>query len=126
EYAQFKRYCFGDVLLLERLLDVLLPRIGNFAQALMFGEFVKFTAEIFARGIPADPWSAALLRDVEIRKAVRLRAVSDTSLTHGLYQGTTLTQLQLREFLVRHKIKDWRQTKTGKLGTKDRDFDLLE
>jgi hypothetical protein len=50
EYEQFKRYCFGDVLLLERLLDVLLPRIGNFAQALLFGEFVKFTA-----GAPAKP-----------------------------------------------------------------------
>ena len=126
EYEQFKHYCFDDVLLLDRLLDVLLPRIGNFAQALRFGEFVKFTAEIFARGIPADPWSAGMLRDTETRKAVRLRAVSDTSLTHGLYQGTTLTQLQLREFLVRHKIKGWHQTKTGKIGIKDRDFDLLE
>lgn len=126
EYGQFKPYCFKDVLRLEQLLNVLGPRISNFAQALMFGEFVKFTAEIFARGIPSDPWSAPLLRDAEIRKAVRLRAVSDTSLSHGLYQGTELTQLQLREFLVRHKIKGWRHTKTGKFGTKNRDFDLLE
>jgi DNA polymerase I-like protein with 3'-5' exonuclease and polymerase domains len=34
--------------------------------------------------------------------------------------------LQLREFLVRHRIKGWRQTKTGQLGTKSRDFELLE
>jgi len=126
EYEQFKRYCFGDVLLLEQLLNVLLPRISNFTQALMFGEFVKFTAEIFARGIPADPWSADLLRDAETRKAVRLRAVSDTNLTHGLYQGSTLSQLQMREFLVRHNIKAWRRTKKGMFGTKDRDFELLE
>jgi hypothetical protein len=126
EYAQFKRYCFADVLLLELLLNVLLPRIGNFAQALLFGEFVKFAAEIFARGIPADPWAAGLLRNAETRKALRLRAVSDTSLTHGLYEGATLSQLQLREFLVRHNIRNWRRTRTGILGTKDRDFALLE
>jgi hypothetical protein len=77
EYEEIKHYCFDDVLLLEKLLDVLLPRIGNFAQALWFGEFVKFCAEIFVRGIPADPWSSSLLRDIEIRKALRLRAVSD-------------------------------------------------
>jgi hypothetical protein len=126
EYAQFKHYCFGDVLLLERLMNVLLPRIGNFVQALLYGEFVKFTAEIFARGIPADPWSAGMLRELETRTALRLRAVSDTSLTHGLYRGTTLSQAQLREFLVRHNIQGWRTTKKGKLGTKDSDFELLE
>jgi hypothetical protein len=126
EYEAFKRYCFDDVLLLERLLEVLLPRIGNFTQALMFGEFVKFTAEIFARGLPADPWSSGMLRDIEMRKALRLRAVSDTNLTHGLYQGTTLTQLQMREFLARHNIKDWRRTESGELGTKHHDFELLE
>jgi hypothetical protein len=126
EYARFKHYCFGDVLLLEQLMEVLLPRIGNFAQALLFGEFVKFTAEIFVRGIPADPWSADLLRAAEIRKAVRLRAVSDTCLTHGLYQGATLSQLQLREFLARHNIKHWRRTKTGLLSTEAREFERLE
>jgi hypothetical protein len=83
EYRQFLAYCLKDVRLLERLLEVLLPRIGNFAQMLNFGEYVKFTAEIFARGIPADPWSSGLLRDVENRKALRLRAVSDQSLRTG-------------------------------------------
>jgi hypothetical protein len=126
EYRQILAYCLKDVLLLEQLLDVLLPRISNFGQALQFGEFVKFTAEIFARGIPADPWSSGLLRDAEIRKALRLRAVSDQTLTHGLYEGATLSQAQLREFLIRHNVHSWRLTKTGKFGTKDRDFELLE
>jgi hypothetical protein len=126
ELMVFSKYCLDDVLLLEKLLMILLPRIANFAQALMRGEYVKLTAEMFRRGLPADRWSARLLREPEVRHAVRLRAVSDTSLTHGLYQGLTLTQLQLREFLVRHKVKGWRKTAKGQLGTKGRDFERLE
>jgi hypothetical protein len=120
------RYCLGDVLLLEKLLWAMLPDIGNVNQALMRGEYVKFTAEMFCRGIPADPWSAALLRPKKNRTALRLRAISDTSLTHGLYQGPSLTQLQMREFVVRHKL-DWRTTgKVGRLGIAHRDFVALE
>jgi DNA polymerase I len=126
EYEEFKHYCFGDVGLLEQLMNVLLPRIPNFGQALMYGEFVKFTAEIFRRGQPADPWSSNLLKDPGTRRALRLRAVSDTSLSHGLYQGTELTQAQMSEFLARHGIKQWRRTKKGKLGTKRKDFEQLE
>jgi DNA polymerase I len=120
------KYCFSDVLLLEKLLAVLLPRIVNFKQALMRGEYVKLTAEMFYHGMPADPWSAGLLRMPEVRQAVRLRAVSDTSLTHGLYHGPTLTQLQMREFLVRHRVKGWRKTASGQFGTSGRDFQRLE
>jgi hypothetical protein len=126
EYRRILAYCLKDVLLLEQLLHVLLPRITNFPQMLQFGEFMKFTAEIFARGIPADPWSSGLLRDSEVRKSLRLRAVSDEKLTHGLYRGGSLDQLQLREFSIRHKVKTWRLTKTGKFGTKIRDLEVLE
>jgi hypothetical protein len=91
----------------------------------MRGEYVKLTAEMFHRGVPADPWSAGLLRRREVRQAVRLRAVSDTSLTQGLYQGSTLAQLQIREFLVHHKVKGWRKTTKG-LGRSGNDFERLE
>jgi DNA polymerase I len=120
------KYCRGDVELLEKLLWVLLPRIPNFAQALWRGEYVKLTAEMFHLGMPADPWSADLLRQPEVRQAVRLRAVSDTDLTHGLYTGPTLTQAMVKEFVVRHKIKGWRPTDTGKLGASFKDFERLE
>jgi hypothetical protein len=126
ERALILKYCLGDVLLLETLMQVLLPRIANFDQALMRGEYVKFTAEMFCRGMPADPWAAGLLRQPDVRKAVRLRAVSDTSLTYGLYQGPNLTQSQMREFLVRHQVKGWRRTTSGLLGTKGWDFERLE
>jgi hypothetical protein len=120
------KYCLGDVLLLEKLLDALLPSITNFKQALMRGEYVKFTAEMFRRGQPADPWAAPLLRRRETRQALRLRAVSDTDLTRGLYNGPTLKQAQMREFVVRHKLTGWRTTPSGKLGTSHRDFVALE
>jgi DNA polymerase I len=126
ERSDILKYCLDDVLLLEKLLAVLVLRIANFEQALMRGEYVKLTAEMFRRGLPADPWSAGLLRMPEVRQAVRLRAVSDTSLTHGLYQGPTLSQLQMREFLVRHGVKGWRKTASGHFGTAGSDFERLE
>jgi hypothetical protein len=127
EYRQILAYCAKDVRLLKQLLDVLLPRIPNFAQALQFGEYVKFAAEVFVRGISADPWAAGLLREPENRQVLRLRAVSDQTLSHGLFQeDATLPQPKLREFLVRHNIDSWRLTKHGKFGTKNQDFELLE
>jgi hypothetical protein len=120
------RYCLDDVLLLEKLMRAMLPGIGNLRQALMRGEYVKFTAETFVRGIPADPWSTGLLRPKENRQAIRLRAVSDTSLTHGLYEGASLKQARMKEFVVRHQLQ-WRKTrKAGKLGTAYHDFVELE
>ena len=127
EHAGFKLYNADDIKLLGLLMDVLVPRIGNFRQMLEFGEYVKFCAEMFARGFPSDPWAAPLLRDIETRRALRLRAVSDTSLTHGLYQGPSLNQTMMREFLLRHReIKAWRTTRKGTLGTKHSDFEMLE
>ena len=104
---------------------VLLPLIPNFKQALTRGEYVKLTAEVFYVGQPADPWAAGWLRQRETRQALRLRAVSDVSLTHGLYTGDTLRQAQLREFVVRHRLTDWRVTPSGRLGTANSDFIAL-
>lgn len=126
ERLVIKKYNLSDVLLLEKWMEVCLGRIPNFAQALMRGEYVKLTAEMFCIGMPADPWASRLLRQEEVRKAVRLRAVSDTDLTHGLYSGPTLTQAMVREFTVRHKIKGWRPTAKGKLGASFKDFERLE
>ena len=120
------KYCLSDVLLLEKLVEALLPRIVNFNQALMRGEYVKFTAEIFRRGQPADPWSEPMLRRSEVRQALRLRAVSDTRLTYGLIKGSAIKQAQMREFVIRHKLSGWRTTPTGKLGTANRDLLALE
>jgi hypothetical protein len=125
ERGEILKYCMGDVLLLEKLMQVLLPRIPNFDQALMRGEYVKLTGEMFAIGMPADPWSSGMLRRPEVREAVRLRAVSDESLTHGLYRGRVLDQARLREFITRHKVKGWRETRTGKLGTAGKDLERL-
>lgn len=55
------RYCFDDMLLLEKLADVVVPKIVHFGQAVMRGRYVVATAEMFYRGMPADPWTAPLL-----------------------------------------------------------------
>lgn len=126
ERCQILKYCLSDVLLLLKLLEVLAPRIVSFQQALMRGEYVKFCAEIFGVGMPADPWSTAHIRQPETRKALRLRAVSDTRLTHGLITGSAIKQLEVSEFIARHGIKDWRRTPSGKLGTSYSDLEALE
>jgi hypothetical protein len=113
--------------LLEKLFEILLPRITNFKQALLRGEYVKLAAEIFCAGLPADPWSSAGFRHTEKRQAVRLRAVSNTNLTQGLYIGDTLTQAKVDEFVIRHGWQDsWRRTpKTRKFGKAGRDWTAL-
>src|SRR4029079_13702130 len=78
------RYCLSDATALEPLFWKLLPGIRNFDQALRRGEYVALTAEICHRGIPFDPWAISRLRQREIRQALRLRLVSDQSLTFGL------------------------------------------
>jgi hypothetical protein len=125
EWRMILKYCFSDVLLLEKLLGELLPQIRHFDQALARGEYVKLTAEVFHVGQPADPWSADHLKKPATRRTLRLRVVCDPSLTHGLWDGSKLTQARLREFLVRHRIRNWRITATGKLGTANRDFEAL-
>lgn len=126
ERAAILAYCQSDVSLLARLFEVMMPDIaGHLEQALQRGEYVKATAKMFVRGIPADPWTESRLRHPEKRQAIRLRAVSNESLTGGLYAGTALQQAKLREFVVRHRIKSWRVTQTGQLGTAQRDFRAL-
>src|SRR4029453_9740072 len=83
------RYCLSDAAALEPLLWKLLPGTRNFDQALRRGEYVALTAEICRRGMPFDRWAIRRLRQREIRQALRLRLVSNQSLTFGLYEGAT-------------------------------------
>jgi DNA polymerase-1 len=126
ERAAIMAYCRSDVALLAKLFELLIPDISkHLGQALGFGEYVKCTAEMFVRGIASDARAETRLRRPEIRQAIRLRAVSNESLTGGLYSGTALQQAKLREFLARHRIKGWRTTASGRLGTSRRDFQSL-
>jgi hypothetical protein len=48
---------------LARLFELMAPDIsGHLEQAVLRGAYVVETAKMFARGIPADPWSEAGLR----------------------------------------------------------------
>ena len=128
ERRRILKYCFSDVLLLEKLLEAMLPAIiHRLPQALSRGEYVKLTAEIFHVGQPGDPWGTGLLRRPRTLETLRLRAASNVSLSQGLYEGDTLSQVKLREFLIRHgELDNWRRTeKTKALGTANRDFVAL-
>jgi hypothetical protein len=122
--AEILRYCLSDAAALMPLFWKLLPGIDNFDQALVRGEYVALCAEIFHRGIPFDPWAMNWLRQREVRQALRLRIVSDQSLTLGLYEGTTFKMAALNEFVVRHKLP-WRRTETGRLSTSNDTFEAI-
>jgi hypothetical protein len=124
ERESILRYCLGDTTCLIPLLAKLLPGIGRLDQALRRGEYVAFTAEVGNRGIPFDPWAMGYLRRSEVRQGLRLRLVSDQDLTHGLYDGTSLTQARLAEFIVRHGLR-WKRTATGKLAIRNKAFEAL-
>ena len=51
--AEILRYCESDVLLLERLLPAMFPRI-DLPRALLRGRFMKAAAAIEWNGIPID------------------------------------------------------------------------
>jgi len=59
----------------------------------------------------------------DVRQALRLRLVSDKKLTHGLYEGATLKQKRLDEFVVRHGLS-WETTSKG-VSTRDELFERL-
>ena len=67
ERAEILHYCESDVLLLERLLPAMLPRI-DLPRALLRGRFMKAAAAIEWNGTPIDtvdagPVAAALDRN---------------------------------------------------------------
>jgi DNA polymerase I-like protein with 3'-5' exonuclease and polymerase domains len=74
--------------------------------------------------MPFDRWAIARLRQREIRQALRLRLVSDQSLTFGLYEGATLKRALLSEFALRHQLP-WARTATGQLSTKAEAFERI-
>jgi len=120
------KYCFSDVLLLEKLLQVLLPGITNFKQALMRAEYVKFTAEMFHRGQPADRREEPLLRQPKVRKDLRLRAVSDTRLTHDCSTARPSSKRTCASSSYATKCPAGAPHPSGKLATANRDLLALE
>jgi hypothetical protein len=117
-------YCLGDATALIQLFKKLLPGIANFDQALRRGSYIAFVAGVFHRGIPFDGAAMTWLSRKEVRRALRLRLVSDESLTLGLYEGSTLKQARLAEFVLRHSLS-WPKTATGRLSISKRTFEKI-
>jgi hypothetical protein len=125
ERDRILRYCLSDAVALESLLRELVPQIDNLDRALRRGEYVALTAQVADNGIPFDPWAMSWLNRPDIRHQLRLRLVSSEDLTHGLYEGTTLKQNRLREFVVRHGLPWPKTPKSGRLRTADAVFEEI-
>jgi DNA polymerase-1 len=106
-------YCESDVTALYKLLGVM-PNT-NFGQSLIRGSYMRADAWMRHRGIPLDP---VLCADLATHwEALRLELISDLNKRYPFFDGASLRQKKLGQWLIKHNIRYWPLTPTGLLAT---------
>jgi DNA polymerase I len=116
--ADILRYCESDVLLLERLLPAMLPRI-DLPRALLRGRFMKAAAAIEWNGTPIDTPTLGLLR--QHWTGIQDELIAEVDRDYGVYEGRSFRQERWRQWLIATGIP-WPTTETGQLSLTDRVF----
>ena len=116
--AKILHYCESDVLLLERLLPAMLPRI-NVPRALLRGRFMKAAAAIEWNGVPIDIGTLNLLR--RHWTGIQDELVAEIDHDYGVYDGRSFRQERWQRWLTANGIP-WPTTDTGQLKLTDRTF----
>jgi hypothetical protein len=116
--AEILHYCGSDVLLLERLLLAMLPRI-DLPRALLRGRFMKAAAAIEWNGTPIDTETLELLR--RHWTAIQDELIAEIDHSYGVFDGRSFRQERWREWLNANGIP-WPTTDTGQLKLTDRTF----
>jgi DNA polymerase family A len=112
------RYCESDVLLLERLLPAMLPRI-DLPRALLRGRFMKAAAAIEWNGIPIDTGTLSLLR--RHWTGIQDELIAEIDHSYGVFDGRRFRQERWQQWLAKNGIP-WPTTDTGQLKLTDRTF----
>ena len=86
-------YCESDVLLLERLLPAMLPRI-DLPRALLRGRFMKAAAAIEWNGIPIDTATLNLLR--QHWTGIQDELIAEIDRDYGVFEGRSFRQERWR------------------------------
>ena len=95
------------MLLLERLLPAMLPRI-DLPRALLRGRFMKAAAAIEWNGIPIDTVTLDLLR--RHWTGIQDELIAEIDRDYGVFEGRSFRQERWRQWLTaeRHSLADHR------------------
>ena len=118
EMAAILRYCESDVLLLERILLAMLPRI-DLPHALLRGRFMKAAAAIEWNGVPIDTATLALLR--KHWTGIQDELIAEIDRGYGVFEGRSFRRERWQQWLTAHGIP-WPTTETGQLKLDDDTF----
>jgi hypothetical protein len=112
------QYCISDVLMLEKLLPAMLPRI-DLPRALLRGRFMKAAAAIEWNGTPIDVPTLNQLRRYWTEIQDSLIASIDTD--YGVFDGRSFRRDRWERWLARHNIP-WPSLDSGQLDLSDDTF----
>ncbi len=118
EQAAILRYCEGDVLLLERLLMAMLPRL-DLPRALLRGRFMKAAAAIEWNGIPIDTVTLTLLR--KHWTGIQDELIAEIDRGYGVFEGRSFRRDRWQQWLIANGIP-WLTTETGQIKLDDGTF----
>ena len=114
----FVAYCESDVVALERLLAVMLPRI-DVPRALLRGRFMKAAAVIEWNGTPFDAVTLALLRRYWI--SIQDDLITAIDKDYSVFEGRSFRIERWERWLVAHGIP-WPRLASGRLDLSDDTF----
>ena len=111
EQADILDYCESDVMLLERLLPAMLPRI-DLPRALLRGRFMKAAAAIEWNGIPIDTATLGLLR--RHWTGIQDELIAEIDRDYGVFEGRSFRRERWGRWLAaeRHPLADHRHRAT--------------
>jgi hypothetical protein len=95
-------YCESDVAALDKLIPIM--PVSNFRQALLRGSYMRADAWMRHRGIPIDPIYADLAAHWE---ALRGELIADLNMRFPFFEGVSLRQKLLENWLVQHHVRYW-------------------
>jgi hypothetical protein len=118
ECAAILDYCASDVLMLEKLLATMLPRI-DLPRALLRGRFMKAAAAIEWAGTPID---VATLQQIRCRwTAIQDDLILGIDANYGVFEGRSFRLGNWERWLAGHNIP-WPTLDTGRLDLSDDTF----
>jgi hypothetical protein len=114
-------YCESDVLALEKLLPMILPKV-NLRWALLRGRFTRAEAMMIQTGIPLDTatWDSLNTHWVSIRKYLVEKIDGD----YGVFEGLSFNTKRFAAYLARNQIP-WPRLESGELDLKDSTFKTM-
>ena len=114
-------YCESDVLALEKLLPMMLPKI-DLPRALLRGRYMKAAAHMENNGIPIDLALLERLRTSWTQLQDTLIAQIDQD--YGVYEDSSFKTAKFENWLVAHEIP-WPRLPSGGLDLKDDTFKVM-